>query len=141
MTLLLKPNDDNDGIVVENEIMMISELIRTIVNTYDEEEEIEIPLLNVNKKMLAYIVEFCRHHVIYKMKTIPRPLPSADLAEVLDEWYLNYIHTIKENNDLYGLLMAVHYMDIVPLQELVSACIASMIRGKNPAEIKEILGI
>jgi len=74
------------------------------------------------------------------MGTIARPLPSNDLQDVVDEWYSAYIMNLEETT-LYDLAKASNYMDIEPLQDLACARVASLIRGKEPHEIRKILGL
>ena len=60
------------------------------------------------------------------MKEIPRPLLSADLAEVLSEWYVRFVEMDQEL--LFEVVRAAHDMDIKPLLDLGCAKVAAMTR-------------
>lgn len=141
MTQLLRITTKDDCVVeVDYQYLHLSELIKTIMEG-NTEELIEIPLPNVEEKFLLKIIEFGKHYVKRPMKPIPKPLPLVDFTEIVDPWYFNFIASFEIEEGLFPLMKAVNYMDIPPLQELSCARIASIVRGKEPNEIKRILGI
>lgn len=68
-----------------------------------------------------------------------QPLKSANMAEVVQEWYANF--TNVEQEVLFELILAANYMDIKPLLDLTCAAVASMIKGKTPEEIRKTFNI
>ena len=68
------------------------------------------------------------------MSEIEKPLKSANMHEVVQEWYANYVDVDQEL--LFELILAANYMDIKPLLDLTCATVASMIKGKTPEEIR-----
>ncbi|KAH8073358.1 hypothetical protein JL720_10949 [Aureococcus anophagefferens] len=106
----------------------------------DEEEEAqEIPLPNVKSHVLAKVIEFCRRYAEEPMSEIEKPLKSANMHEVVQEWYANYVDVDQEL--LFELILAANYMDIKPLLDLTCATVASMIKGKTPEEIRKTFNI
>jgi S-phase kinase-associated protein 1 len=136
MMLLLRTND-NHVVHVEDKDMGVSHLISTILPSLDVENPEEIPLFNVSYPVLLKIVEYTRHYRREPMKSIPKPLVQNRLG--VQQWYVDYITSLQEPT-LYELLNAATYLDILPLQELICARIASLITGKECHELKEIFG-
>jgi len=140
MMLVLQTNDGKDMKVNLDDII-VSKLIRTMVDCMvDSTDTIEIPLPNVSQKVLLKVLEFTKHYKENPMKQLMKPLPSDDLSQVVDVWYVEFISGLEEDM-LYEVISASNYMDIEPIQELGCARIASLIRGKEPNEIRKILGI
>ena len=119
----------------------MSELVKTMIpEEADEEEEAqEIPLPNVKSHVLAKVIEFCRRYAEEPMSEIEKPLKSANMHEVVQEWYANYVDVDQEL--LFELILAANYMDIKPLLDLTCATVASMIKGKTPEEIRKTFNI
>ena len=73
------------------------------------------------------------------MTEIEKPLKSANMHEVVQEYYANYVTV--EQDILFELILAANYLDIKPLLDLTCATVASMIKGKTPEEIRKIFNI
>jgi len=73
------------------------------------------------------------------MTEIEKPLKSANMSEVVQEYYSEF--TTVEQEVLFELILAANYMDIKPLLDLTCATVASMIKGKQPEEIRKIFNI
>tara|TARA_B110000305_G_scaffold181368_1_gene201204 strand:+ start:201 stop:542 length:342 start_codon:yes stop_codon:yes gene_type:complete len=76
----------------------------------DDEEKQEIPLPNVKTVVLAKVIEFCKQYQTEKMSEIEKPLRSAVMGEVVQEWYANFVNV--EQEILFELILAANYMDI-----------------------------
>jgi S-phase kinase-associated protein 1 len=105
----------------------------------DDSEQQEIPLPNVKSQILAKVLEFCKHYNEEPMNEIEKPLKSANMGEVVQEWYATYVDV--EQEVLFELILAANYMDIKPLLDLTCATVASMIKGKTPEEIRKTFNI
>lgn len=114
-------------------------LTQIIVAEQDEEEAQEIPLPNVKSPILAKVIEFCRHYKEEPMQEIEKPLKSANMSEVVQEYYSEFVTVEQEM--LFELILAANYMDIKPLLDLTCATVASMIKGKTPEEIRKLFNI
>ena len=127
---LMSPGGDQ--FEVEVKVAKMSELVKTMIpEEADEDEEAqEIPLPNVKSHVLAKVIEFCRRYAEEPMSEIEKPLKSANMHEVVQEWYANYVDVDQEL--LFELILAANYMDIKPLLDLTCATVASMIKGKTP---------
>ena len=137
-----KDDDSQEGVDYFNVPISVaesSELIKTMIDDNEDEEIQEIPLPNVKAQVLAKVVEFCRHHAANPMAEIEKPLKSANMSEVVDDWDAEFVNL--EQEVLFELILAANYMDIKPLLDLTCAKVASMIKGKTPEEIRKTFNI
>ncbi|KAJ1448738.1 Skp1 family, dimerization domain-containing protein [Pelagophyceae sp. CCMP2097] len=135
-------SQEGDQFEVEVKVAKMSELVKTMIPEEadeDDEEAQEIPLPNVKSHVLAKVIEFCRHYAEEPMSEIEKPLKSANMHEVVQEWYANYVDVDQEL--LFELILAANYMDIKSLLDLTCATVASMIKGKTPEEIRKTFNI
>lgn len=71
---------------------------------------------------------------------IPKPMEGdADLSKYVSEWNDRFI--AMDNDSLFELIQAAHFMDIQGLMDLGAAKVASLIKNKTPEEIREIFHI
>jgi S-phase kinase-associated protein 1 len=138
---LISQEGESFEISLENAI--ISELVKTMIDEEKDEEEIqeiqEIPLPAVKSAILAKIVEFMNHYKTEKMTKITKPIKSNNMSEVVQEWYANFVNV--EQEVLFELTLVANFMDIHPLLDLTCAKVASMVKGKEPEEIRHIFNI
>lgn len=119
----------------------------------------EIPLIAVKSRVLAKVIEFCKHHVDAPMPTIEKvrasasrerasltsvplpvqPLKSSNLHDVVDEWDAQFVDV--EQEVLFEMILAANYMDIKSLLDLACAKVATMIKEKTPEEIRHTFNI
>jgi S-phase kinase-associated protein 1 len=132
-------SQEGDNFQVEKKVAKMSELVKTMIPDDDDEEQQEIPLPNVKSQILGKVMEFCKHYSEEPMNDIEKPLKSANMNEVVQEWYANYVDV--EQEVLFELILAANYMDIKPLLDLTCATVASMIKGKTPEEIRKTFNI
>jgi len=133
-------SQEGESFDVQLGVAKMSELVKTMVDEdQDENEAQEIPLPNVKSSILAKVIEFCQHYKLNPMEEIEKPLKSANMHEVVDEWYANYVAV--EQEVLFELILAANYMDIKPLLDLTCATVASMIKGRTTEEIRRQFNI
>jgi S-phase kinase-associated protein 1 len=75
------------------------------------------------------------------MCSFQQPLKSANMGDVVQEWYANFVGNGLDQEVLFELILAANYMDIKPLLDLTCATVASMIKGKSPEEIRKTFNI
>jgi len=61
------------------------------------------------------------------------------MAEIVQEWYSNFVSVEREV--LFELILAANYLDVKPLLDLTCAKVASLIKGKTPEEIRNTFNI
>lgn len=155
-------SQEGESFEVSLENAKMSELVKTMIDEeQDEDEAQEIPLPNVKSAILAKVIEFIQRHKTEPMTEIEKvcrtdfpnkvsrshlflslliqPLKSAQMSEVVQEWYANFVNV--EQEVLFELILAANFMDIKPLLDLTCATVASMIKGKTPEEIRKTFNI
>ena len=132
-------SQEGDNFQVEKKVAKMSELVKTMIPEDDDDDQQEIPLPNVKSQILAKVIEFSRHHAKDAMNDIEKPLKSANMNEVVQEWYAQYVDV--EQEVLFELILAANYMDIKPLLDLTCATVASMIKDRTPEEIRKTFNI
>jgi len=133
-------SQDGESYDVPLSVAVMSELVKTMIDEgQDDEEAQEIPLPNVKAVILAKVIEFMQHSKVEPMTEIEKPLKSANMTEVVQEWYSTFVNVEQET--LFELILAANYMDIKPLLDLTCASVASMIKGKTPEEIRKTFNI
>jgi S-phase kinase-associated protein 1 len=93
----------------------------------------------VKGSILEKVVAYLEHHAGNPAKEIERPLRSANMRDVVDEWDADFVEV--EQEVLFELILAANYMDIKPLLDLTCAKVASMLKGKTPEEIRKKFNI
>ena len=138
-------SQEGDKFDIPKKVAIMSELVKTMITTEDEDENEEdnnqeIPLINMKSKVLGKVIEFCKYHTENgPMKDIEKPLKSPNMEEVVDEWDASYINVDQEL--LFEIILGANYMDIKSLLDLSCAKVASMIKGKSPEEIRKTFNI
>jgi S-phase kinase-associated protein 1 len=132
-------SNENEIILVEKDIAILSELIKTMHE--GDKEEKEIPLPNVKSSILKKVILYLKYHFRNPAKEIEKPLKSANLADVVCPWDAEFIECDNNQETLFELILAANYMDIKPLLDLSCAKVASMIKGKTPEEIRKTFNI
>lgn len=85
------------------------------------------------------VVAWCEHHVKEAPRPLEKPLPTSNLRELVSEWDWEFVQT--DQDVMFKLLLAANYLDINPLLMLMSARVASMIKGRTPEEIRATFNI
>ena len=139
MLLTIRTKDDHQ-VHVQSEDLEISNLIHMLTENLEGETECqeEIPLYNVPYALFQKVLAFTRHYQKDPMKTIPKPLTDHHIP--VQKWYVDFV-SIEPEESLYDLLEAASYLDIEPLQHLVCARIASLVKGRECDELKKIFGL
>jgi len=133
-------SSEGESFDVKSSAASMSQLVSNLIDeSADDDEAQEIPLPNVKSTILALVIEFMNHYESEKMTEIEKPLKSANMAEVVQDWYAKFVAVEQET--LFELILAANYMDIKPLLDLTCATVASMIKGKTPEEIRKTFNI
>ncbi|XP_021756591.1 SKP1-like protein 14 [Chenopodium quinoa] len=121
--LILKSSDGEKFEVDEN-VAMQSQTIKHMIEDLDDINS-PIPVSIVTGTILSKVIEYCKKHAT----------EDSDSDEQLKQWDKEYANNM-DLNTLYYLLLAANYMEIKGLLELITQCVADMIKGKSPEEIR-----
>jgi S-phase kinase-associated protein 1 len=130
---------DEQSIKVEREVIMMSGLIKDMLDEEGDGEDVPIiPVPNVDSKPLQKVIEYCKHHWNNKAEEIEKPL-KGKIEDIISKWDKQFLEI--DQALLIELIMAANYLNIKDLLDLTCAKVASMIKGKSPEQIREMFGI
>ncbi len=129
-------SQEGDVFEVENDVGIMSKLIKCMVEDSGPDEE--IPLPNVKSAILIKVIEYCNHHKNSPVAEIEKPLKTIDMRQLVSEWDAEFM--MIEHDMLFELIKAANYLDIKSLLDLSCAKIASMLKGKTPEQIRNTFG-
>ena len=99
----------------------------------------EIPIKKVNADILQLIVEYLKHHDGKVPQEIAKPIRSVKMERIVDDrWDAQFIDNMSKKT-IFQVILGANYMDLPSLLHLGCAKIATLIKGKSPEEIKNIL--
>merc|ERR1712166_1402162 len=94
----------------------------------------------IEGETLNLIVLYLEHHQGNEPAEIAKPIRSIKMEKIVeDPWDAEFINKLPKRQ-LFQLILGSNYMDCKSLLHLGCAKVATMIKGKSPEEIKEILG-
>ena len=136
VTLISK---DGDAFLVSIPACSRSLFLKDVVDVQSSTPPISLP--DISSSCLAYLVEYMEHYQdpSLSIPTIEKPLRSNNLADLVPAWDAEFVN--KPNEVVFEIIEAANYMCIDGLINLASAKVASLIKGKTPAEIRQIFNI
>ncbi|KAL0913272.1 hypothetical protein M5K25_016719 [Dendrobium thyrsiflorum] len=137
MKVTLK-SSDGEEFVVDEAVARESQTILHMIE--DGCADSGIPLPNVNSKILAKVIEYCKKHVESVSK--PSGTGSVDdkpIEEELKSWDADFVKV--DQATLFDLILAANYLNIKGLLDLTCQTVADMIKGKTPEEIRRTFNI
>ena len=138
-TKLVLVSSDSQKIEIDSESAQKSHLLKGLMTDFNSSQE-PIPIPDIKADILNKVVEYLTYYKGKNPKDIPKPMPSANLSEIIDEWDVKFINGI-ELDSVFDLINAANYMDIPSLLDLSCAKIASLLKGKTAQEIRTMFNI
>eukprot|EP00347_Sterkiella_histriomuscorum_P001138 403373179 len=131
---------EGEKFLIDSRFIEMSGLIRNMLEDNDNYTE-DIPMPSIPSSFLKDIFEYCTHYNFVKVPNIPKPLPSNNLAQELnDPWEAQFIMKY----DLEGLIKMIehsNFLDIPAIFELSCAAVGAMFKGKNFEQVKKDFGL
>jgi S-phase kinase-associated protein 1 len=124
--------------VITKKAAELSVLLKSTI--MDFQGDIVVPLSEIDDKTLQLVIEYLNHYDGQSPQEIEKPLKSAELKEVTDDWSANFIDNLQLET-LVDLTVAANFMEIQPLLDLTCAKIASMCKDKTEDEIFKTFGV
>jgi len=131
-------SSDGQKITIDEKSAERSSLMKGLIQDYTENSDIPMP--DIRGEVLKKVVEYLTHYNESDPKEIPKPLPSANLLDVTDEWDVTFINSV-DLDTTFDIINGANYMDIKPLLDLSCAKIASLMKGKTAEEIRQMFNI
>ena len=129
---------DGTEISINSKSGIRSNFIKNKIGSYNKTKAINIP--EVTFEILEKIVEYLEHYKDKEPKQIPKPLPTINLNQIIDEWDFNFISNM-DINYIIDLISSANYMGIPSLIDLGCAYIVSLIKGRSADEMREMFDI
>ena len=133
---------DGSEVSVVRAVAEMSELIKGQLDEMDESEtDIVISCPQVDAKTLEKVLVFCRHIKIEgaEAPVIEKPI-RKEFNEVVDEWHFKYI-SWDQNDDLFSLIMAAHYLNIKALLNLAAGYAASLMQKQTVEQTRQWMNL
>merc|ERR550519_1254521 len=135
---LVSSGDNQQRLPVPKDYAKMSKLVSNILEGDSEATEIQVK--QVDGETLKLIVEYLQHHQGKEPAEIAKPIRSVKMEKIVeDTWDATFINRLAKRA-LFQLILGANYMDCKSLLHLGCAKVATMIKGKSPEEIKQILG-
>jgi len=129
--MIVLRSSDNETFEVEESVAVESQTIKHMIE--DDCADTCIPLPNVNSKILAKVIEYCKKHV---------ETPKSEDKSSEDELKSFDSEFVKvDQGTLFDLILAANYLNIKSLLDLTCQTVADMIKGKTPEEIRKTFNI
>lgn len=138
--ITLVSNDNVSFTISEDWCHHLGDVINVAISL-SEDQDVTVPLPDVDGNTLSLVVQFVE--LIHKLPLdeIPKPLRSAKMSENLpnpnQRPFVDFVDEL-DHKQLFALITAFNYLNISTGMNLVAAKIASIIKGKNVDEIKEM---
>ncbi|PWA69260.1 SKP1-like protein 1A [Artemisia annua] len=129
-TITLK-SSDGETFEVSEAVALESQTIKHMIE--DDCANTTIPLPNVNSKILAKVIEYCKKHVGNDEEN---KVNSEDDLKSFDSDFVKV-----DQGTLFDLILAANYLNIKSLLDLTCQTVADMIKGKTPEEIRKTFNI
>ncbi|KAK6462358.1 Skp1 family, tetramerization domain-containing protein [Scheffersomyces coipomensis] len=127
-------SSDDDKFPVDQEVAERSITIKNVINDFNEEDEIEVPLANVDSVTLTRVLEWCEHH---KDSVFPdEDDEDAKKTAPIEEWDRTFLRVDQQM--LFNIILASNYLNIPPLRDSACKLVSEMIQSKSPDQLKAI---
>lgn len=147
--IVLQANDSTAmEYAISKSAARMSTLLRDLLEDQDPAEpDAKILVPNVDGETMKYVIAFMEHHWSVPMQAIEKPL-KAPIVDVISEWDKEFLMTDliakgveRDHEVLIQVIMAANSLNVRDLLDLTCAAVASMIRGKQPEEVRALFQI
>jgi S-phase kinase-associated protein 1 len=137
LTLVSMEETNPQKFPINKKAAEMCKLVRSILE--GDQSATEIPIKKVKGEILALIVEYLKHHNGKVPAEIAKPIRSVKMEKIVeDKWDADFINNMSKKV-IFQVILGANYMDVPSLLHLGCAKIATLIKGKSPDEIKQIL--
>jgi len=141
MPVLTLQSSDGKIFNVDVEIARVSVTVSNMIqHTEDDmEQDVVIPLSNVNGKILEKVIEWATHHHMDDPAVEEGDGHSVRRTDDISAWDKEFLKI--DQGTLFDLVLAANYLDVKGLLDLTCKAVAIMIRDKTPEEVRKILNL
>ncbi|XP_037039827.1 S-phase kinase-associated protein 1-like [Bradysia coprophila] len=118
-----------------------SETIKTMFDDcrIGDEDDVLVPVQNVRADILQKVLEWANHHKDEAQKAGDGVDTKQKRTDDISEWDANFLKV--DQGMLFDLILAANYLDVRGLLDVTCKKVASMIKGKNPDQIRKTFNI
>ena len=127
-------SSDGEKFIIDEQSAQRSVLLKGVFEDYKENME-DTQIGDISSPILKKVFEYLQYYKDCEPKELPRPLPSANMADVCSEWDIKFLSEL-ELDSIFDIINAANYLDIKSLLDLSCAKIASEMKGKTAEEIR-----
>jgi len=137
LTLVSMEESSPQKFTINKKAAEMCKLVRSILE--GDQSATEIPIKKVKGEILDLIVQYLNHHNGKVPAEIAKPIRSVKMEKIVeDKWDADFINNMSKKV-IFQVILGANYMDVPSLLHLGCAKIATLIKGKSPDEIKQIL--
>ena len=108
-------------------------------NIIDTDTKSTIHIKQVPSSVLHAVCQYLGHHKNVKPLPIPCPVPSTNIIDfVPDKWNAHWIDKYSKK-EIFEIILAANYMDIMSLLHLGCAKMATLIKGLSQQQINRMI--
>ena len=122
---------------IPKQSLLMSELCKTTLE--GDSSANELPMNFIESDTIARIVSYLQYHTTVPPRRISKPILSNNIRDLVDRWDSNFIDQPQEI--VFKLMLAANYLNIKPLLHLTCAKIGTLLKGKTPDQLRQVLGI
>ena len=88
--------------------------------------------------MLKHVIEYCEYHYENPSNKLERPL-MHELEDLICDWDKKFLE--KSGIQIVEILMASNYLGLEDLKDLLSAKMATMMKGRSAEHIRQTFNL
>jgi len=92
-----------------------------------------------DRKSIQYSVDYLQHHKGMTPLPIAKPIRSNEMQNIVPQWDAEFIDGMSKQ-ELFNVTKTANSLKIESLLHLCCAKVATLIKGKSPDEIRQVLG-
>lgn len=134
----------SDGHVIECEMSALRQA-KLINDMFENDEvpsdEIDLGSSFLKKSVLDKVLEYCRFVAANNNPPkIQKPIKQNNIYDITSPWYATFVNQFEDEH-LSEMILAVNYLNIQPLLELLCAKLALTLKTMDVGEVRRYFGI
>jgi len=113
--------------------------LSALLNIQAEQNPHTIHVNKISRDTFSLVSAYLNHHNGVEPKEIAKPIISSVMSRIVDDHWDAVFADSMTKKQTWAVISAAEYIDCKSLLHLSCAKIATLIKGKNPAEVRTIL--
>ncbi|KAK1306588.1 SKP1-like protein 1B [Acorus calamus] len=135
-------SSDGEEFDVPREVALMSVTVRNLIE--DDYDKKNIPLYNVESRVLVKVIEYCKRHCPATTTTTNSSEAMTEeekkkQEEELEAWDKEFVN--MDYDQLFIVINAANYMVVEGLMDIACRKVADRIRRLSVEEVREVFGI